>query len=238
MNSLGWLPSLLSLLNLVVGVTAIILSMEGSFYGAAVAVVVAMLFDGLDGWIARRLHTSSDFGGKLDSLADIISFGIAPAVILYGIGLKDLGILGWLAAILFPIAGAVRLARFKAISVNGYFEGLPITAAGGIAVSLVISRVDFAAWSLAIVVILLAILMVSRVRYPHLMRLNVRNIRIWKILLFIGVITIGIVITVTLADLRHLIFLPSIIYILYGIKDWVFSKTRIIKGKHGPAPKN
>ena len=221
-----------------VGVIAIILSMEGSFYGAAVAVVVAILFDGLDGWIARRLHATSDFGGKLDSLADIVSFGIAPAVILYGIGLKDLGILGWLAAILFPIAGAARLARFKAGSVTGYFVGLPITAAGGIAVSLVISRVDFTAWGLAIVVILLAILMVSRVRYPDLKRLNVRNIRLWKILLFIGVVAIGIVITVTLADPKHLIFLPSIIYILYGIKDWVFSKVCIIKGQHCPAPKN
>jgi len=211
--------------------------MEGNFYGAAVAVVVAILFDGLDGWIARILHATSDFGGKLDSLADIVSFGIAPAVILYGIGLKDLGILGWLVAILFPIAGAVRLALFKVGSVTDYFVGLPITAAGGIAVSLVISRVDFTAWGLAIVVILLASLMVSQVRYPHMKHLNVRDIRRWKILLFIGV-AIGVVIAVTLVDPKHLIFLPSIIYILYGIKGWVFSKVPIIKGQHCPAPKN
>ena len=212
---------------------AIILSVEGSFYGAAVAVVVAILFDGLDGWVARILHATSDFGGKLDSLADIVSFGIAPAVILYGIGLKDLGILGSLVAILFPIAGAVRLALFKVGLVTGYFVGLPITAAGGIAVSLVISRVDFAAWGLASVVILLATLMVSQVRYPDIKRLNVRDIRLWKILLFIGV-----AIAVTLVDPRHLIFLPSIIYILYGIKDWVLSKVRIIKDQHYPVPKN
>ena len=212
------------------GTTAIILSIEGKFYGAAIAVVVAIIFDGLDGWIARILHATSDFGGKLDSLADIVSFGIAPVVILYGIGLKDLGILGWLVAILFLIAGAIRLALFKAGSGTGYFVGLPITAAGGMAVSLVISRVDFAAWGFAIVVILLATLMVSRVRYPKLTHLNVRGIRLWKILLFIGV-SIGVVIAVTLADPKHLIFLPSIIYILYGIKGWVFSKVRIIKGQ-------
>jgi len=233
-----WLPNLLSLLNLTAGVIAIILSLEGSFYGAAVAVVVAILFDGLDGWTARKLHITSDFGGKLDSLADIVSFGIAPMVVLYGVRLKDLGILGWLVAILFSIAGAVRLALFKAGSVTGYFVGLPITAAGGIAVSLVISRVDFTTWGLAIVVILLALLMVSQIHYPNLKRLNVRNIILWKISLFIGVVAIGILITVTLADLKHLIFLPSIIYILYGIKDWTFSKVRIVKEQYSPAPEN
>lgn len=212
---------------------AIILSMEGNFYGAAIAVMVALLFDGLDGWIARRLHTTSDFGGKLDSLADIVSFGIAPAVILYGIGLKELGILGWLVVILFLIAGAVRLALFKPGSVTGYFVGLPITAAGGTAVSLVISRVDFTAWSLATVLILLATLMVSRVHYPDMKRLNVRDIKLWKILLLIG-----IAIAVALVDLKYLIFLPFVIYILYGIKGWVLSKVCIIKGRHCSVPKN
>lgn len=212
---------------------AIILSMEGNFYGAAIAVMVALLFDGLDGWIARRLHTTSDFGGKLDSLADIVSFGIAPAVILYGIGLKELGILGWLVVILFLIAGAVRLALFKPGSATGYFVGLPITAAGGAAVSLVISRVDFTAWGLATVLIPLATLMVSRVRYPDMKRLNVRDIKLWKILLLIG-----IAIAVTLVDLKYLIFLPFVIYILYGIKGWVLSKVCIIKGRHCSVPKN
>jgi len=212
---------------------AIILSMEGNFYGAAIAVMVALLFDGLDGWIARRLHTTSDFGGKLDSLADIVSFGIAPAIILYGIGLKELGTLGWLVVILFLIAGAVRLALFKPGSATGYFVGLPITAAGGAAASLVISRVDFTAWGLATVLILLAPLMVSRVRYPDMKRLNVRDIKLWKILLLIGM-----AIAVTLVDLKYLIFLPFVIYILYGIKGWVLSKVCIIKGRHCSVPKN
>ena len=212
---------------------AIILSMEGNFYRAAIAVMVALLFDGLDGWIARRLHTTSDFGGKLDSLADIVSFGIAPAVILYGIGLKELGILGWLVVILFLIAGAVRLALFKPGSATGYFVGLPITAAGGAAASLVISRVDFTAWVLATVLILLATLMVSRVHYPDMKRLNVRDIKLWKILLLIGM-----AIAVTLVDLKYLIFLPFVIYILYGIKGWVLSKVCIIKGRHCSVPKN
>jgi len=207
--------------------------LEGSFYGAAIAVLVAILFDGLDGWIARRLHATSDFGGKLDSLADIVSFGVAPAVILYNVGLKELGILGWLVVILFLIAGVVRLALFKPGLATGYFVGLPITAAGGAAASLVISRVDFPAWGLAIVVIPLAALMVSRIHYPDMKRLNVRDIKLWKVLL-----VIGIAIAVTLVDLRYLIFLPSAIYILYGLKNWGLSKVCIIKGQHCPAPKN
>jgi len=215
--------------------------MEGNFYGAALAIVLAIIFDGLDGWTARILHATSDFGGKLDSLADIVSFGMAPTVILYGIGLKELGILGWLVAILFPIAGAIRLALFKIGSVTGYFVGLPITAAGGMIASLVISRVDFTAWGLIIVVILLATLMVSRIRYPDMKRLNVRNIRLWKILLFIGVaigVAIGVVIAVALVDPKHLILLPSTIYILYGVKDWVLSKVHIIKEQHCPPKKS
>ena len=134
-------------------------------------------------------------------------------------------------AILFPIAGAVRLALFKAGAVPGYFVGLPTTAAGGLAAAMVISRVDFPASGWAIVMILLATLMVSRVRYPDMKRLNARDIRRWKILLFIGV-AIGVVIAVTLVNPRYLLPLPAIIYILYGIKDWVLSKVRIIKVQH------
>jgi len=130
--------------------------------------------------------------------------------------------------ILFPIAGAIRLALFKVGVVTGYFVGLPITAAGGMTASLVISRVDFTPLGLIIVVILLATLMVSRIRYPNMKRLNARDIRLWKILLFIGVAT-GVAIAVALVDPMRLILLPSIIYILYGIKNWVLFKVHVIK---------
>jgi len=179
----------------------------------------------LDGWIARILHATSDFGEKLDSLADIVSFGMAPAVILYGIGLKDLGVLGWLMTILFTAAGAVRLALFNVRSVTGYYVGLPITTAGGMVASLVISRVDLPAWGWVIVVILLVTLMVSRVRYPEMKHLPVRGIGLWTISLFIVV-----AIAATLVNPKQAILMPFIIYILYGIKDWGLSKVRIIEG--------
>ncbi|MFC2019193.1 CDP-diacylglycerol--serine O-phosphatidyltransferase [Chloroflexota bacterium] len=231
MKYFRWLPSFLTLLNLAAGAVAIILSVEGNYYGATLAVMVAIFFDGLDGWTAGMLHATSDFGEKLDSLADIVSFGVAPAIILYGIGLKDLGILGWIVAILFPIAGAVRLALFKAGAVPGYFVGLPTTAAAGTVVALMLGRVDFPAWGWAIVIILLATLMVSRVRYPNIKCLNARGIRLWKILLFIGVV-IGAVVAVTLVNPRYLFVLPAIVYILHGIKEWALSKVRIVKVQH------
>jgi len=199
--------------------------MEGNFIGAAIAVLVAMIFDGLDGRIAKMLHATSDFGRELDSLADIVSFGIAPAMLLYGFGLKDIGVLGWLMAILFVTAGAVRLALFNIRSVTGYYLGLPITTTGGMVASLVISRVELPAWGWVIAVILLATLMVSRIHYPEMKHLTVRSIGLWKISLFIGVAIVAVWV-----NPKQAILLPFIIYILYGVIDWGLSKVRIIEG--------
>ena len=190
--------------------------------------MVAILFDGLDGWTAGKLNATSEFGGKLDSLADVVSFGVAPAVILYSVGLKDLGTLGWIVTVLFPIAGAVRLALFKAEAVPGYFVGLPTTAAAGTIAALMLAQTDFPAWVWAVAMVLLAILMVSRVLYPNIKYLHAGNIRLWKILLF-AVVAIGAVIAVTWLNPRYLFFLPAMVYILYGIKNWVLAKVRTTK---------
>jgi len=195
--------------------------MEGDYFWAAVAVLGAMLL------LARILHTDSEFGGKLDSLADIVSFGVAPAIITYGIVFKDLGILGWLVVILFPIAGAIRLALFKYGATKGYFAGLPILAAGGITAALVISEVNLPVSGWAIMVIMLAVLMVSRIRYPDIRLLPFRCLISWEMLLFIVV-----AIAVALINPKYLIFLPFVIYTLYGIKSWAFSKVHIIRRQH------
>ena len=200
---------------------SIILSTEGNYWGAAVAILVAMIFDGLDGWMAKILHAVSTFGEKLDSRADIVSFGIAPAMILYGIGLKDIPNFGWVVVIIFPIAGAIRLGLFNSRLSTDYFIGLPITSAGGITAALVVSGVDLPIAVWVIVMVLLTTLMVSRVRYPDIKRLNVRYARIWEIILLIVAVT-----AVALINPRHLLFLPFIIYILYGFKNWALSKVR------------
>src|SRR5690606_2507156 len=119
------------------GIIAILFAFQGHWEYAAIMVIIGMLLDGLDGRVARMLNTQSEFGKELDSLSDVISFGVAPAVIMYVSALKFTGVEGWIVTAIFPICGALRLARFN---VNpgepGYFIGLPITAAGGILATL------------------------------------------------------------------------------------------------------
>lgn len=130
-------PSMLTLLGLCSGATAIRFALAGDWRHAVAAVVVAMLFDMLDGRAARQLGADTPFGAQLDSLADLVSFGVAPGVILYMWSLTRIGDTGWIAALIFCTCSAVRLARFNiqsardegATAANPYFTGLPTPAA-------------------------------------------------------------------------------------------------------------
>ena len=131
-------PSFLTLLGLCSGVTAIRFAIAGDWMPAVGAVIAAGVFDMLDGRAARILGADSRFGAQLDSLADIVSFGVAPAIIMFSWSLWQLDLLGWIAALVFCAASAVRLARFNvqaardegATNVHPYFIGLPTPAAG------------------------------------------------------------------------------------------------------------
>ena len=126
------LPNLFTTMNIFCGFYAVIAAVNGASNAAAIAILVAAIFDALDGKIARATHTTSRFGVEYDSLADLISFGLAPGLMIYLWALKPLGRLGWLAAFLFMVCGALRLARFntQVDSVKSdYFVGLPIPAA-------------------------------------------------------------------------------------------------------------
>jgi CDP-diacylglycerol--serine O-phosphatidyltransferase len=126
------LPNLFTSFNLFCGFYAIISSINGKYTAAAIAVLIAVLFDVLDGKVARATNTTSRFGVEYDSLADLVSFGLAPGIMIYLWALKPFGRLGWLAAFLFMACGALRLARFNAqagTSNSDYFTGLPIPAA-------------------------------------------------------------------------------------------------------------
>ncbi|MDB5085731.1 MAG: CDP-diacylglycerol--serine O-phosphatidyltransferase, partial [Bacilli bacterium] len=128
------LPSLFTVGNLFLGIISILLAFNKQFDTAALTVIVCMLLDGLDGRLARMLNVQSEFGKELDSLSDVISFGVAPAFIMYGVVLSSLDWIGIAITAIFPICGALRLARFNvaaAVTPN-YFVGLPITAAGGV----------------------------------------------------------------------------------------------------------
>ncbi len=168
------LPNLLTTAGLFSGFFAIVASMNNQFESAAVAIFIAMVFDGLDGRVARMTNTQSDFGAEYDSMADIVSFGMAPALVMYNWALSDLGKFGWLAAFIFVAGGALRLARFNTnlgSSDKRFFQGLAIPSAAAIVSGLVWvgskyevdpSSISYLA---AITTICAGLLMVSNFRY-------------------------------------------------------------------------
>ena len=168
------LPNLFTTINIFCGFFAVILSLDHNFSAAAYSIIIAGIFDGLDGKIARATRTTSKFGVEYDSMADLISFGIAPALMFYLWALMPLGRMGWLAAFLFTVCGALRLARFNTqtgtIS-SDYFVGLPIPASAGMLATMVLfcqrSGLEqvISPIFLLVLVYVLSFLMVSNVRY-------------------------------------------------------------------------
>ncbi len=169
------LPNLFTTGNLLSGFYAVIAVFNADYVFAAVAILVATVFDSLDGRVARLTKTTSKFGVEYDSLADLVSFGVAPGLLIYSWALTNYGRIGWVAAFLFVACGALRLARFNVQvgTVEGrYFVGLPIPAAAGLIATTVlldahILRLGAAMKPLLIVVMtyVLAFLMVSNIRY-------------------------------------------------------------------------
>ncbi len=168
------LPNLLTLMALFSGFYAIVAAMRGSFQEAAIAIFLAMLFDGLDGRIARMTHTQTQFGAELDSLSDMVCFGAAPGLVAYSWALGDLGKIGWLAAFVFTAGTALRLARFNTQpnKLSGrYFQGLPCPAAAATIAALVWLCDDMGIvgegidWIVAAFTTLIGVFMVSNIRY-------------------------------------------------------------------------
>lgn len=134
------IPNAITVLALCAGLTAIRFAIEGRFEAAVVAIIIASIFDALDGRIARLLHGSTRFGAELDSLTDFVNFGVAPVVVLYLWSLGDIGGIGWIAVLGFSVCSALRLARFnvaledpdKPAWTGNYFVGVPAPAAAGL----------------------------------------------------------------------------------------------------------
>ncbi|MCZ6666785.1 MAG: CDP-diacylglycerol--serine O-phosphatidyltransferase [Gammaproteobacteria bacterium] len=179
------LPNLFTTGALFAGFYGIVAAINGHFEPAAIAVFIAMVLDGMDGRIARLTNTQSDFGAEYDSLADMASFGLAPALIVYEWSLFELGKLGWLAAFLYTSATALRLARFNTQVGNAdkrFFKGLPSPAAAALLASIIWfgSSIHVRESSAALAVTLLvtvgaALLMVSNVRYYSFKDLDLRG---------------------------------------------------------------
>jgi CDP-diacylglycerol--serine O-phosphatidyltransferase len=177
------LPSLFTVGNMLCGFAAILDAMYGKLEPAGWLILLAGLLDGLDGRIARLTNATSEFGKEYDSLADVVSFGVAPAVLAYQWGLHRLGRWGWMAAFLFVVAGSVRLARFNVKAHEGdrrYFSGLPIPGGAGALTLMVLidpspvmdRRLSVVIW---LFVLLVSTLMVSAVPYRSFKDLNLRR---------------------------------------------------------------
>ena len=175
------LPNLLTTAGLFSGFYAVVSSMNGHFESAAVAIFIAMIFDGLDGRVARITNTQSAFGAEYDSMADMVSFGIAPGLVAYNWALSGMGKFGWLAAFVFVAAAALRLARFNTqvgVADKRYFQGLASPAAAGVIASIVwvgaSYKIDGQAYGfiIGLVTIVSGLLMVSNFRYNSCKEVN------------------------------------------------------------------
>ncbi len=179
------LPNLLTTGALFAGFYAIVAAINGRYEPAAISIFVAMVLDGMDGRIARMTNTQSDFGAEYDSLADMVSFGLAPALVAYEWILVDLGKFGWLAAFIYTSAAALRLARFNTqahVADKKYFQGLPSPAAAAAVAGTIWFFESYALKSpatatpvLFVITIATALLMVSNIRYYSFKELDLRG---------------------------------------------------------------
>ncbi|CAH1227154.1 MULTISPECIES: CDP-diacylglycerol--serine O-phosphatidyltransferase [unclassified Paenibacillus] len=213
-----FIPNLFTLGNLFLGMMAILLAINESYSLAAIMVIIAMLLDGLDGRVARALDAQSDFGKELDSLSDMVSFGAAPALIMFMVSFQDtLPMLAWIATASFPICGAIRLARFNVRpGIPGYFTGLPIPAAGGVLATLTLFNKDISPVSMMIATLLLSYLMVSSLKYPNFKKVGFPRKAIW-IAPWVVLLAVGMAVMFP-EQLSKLIFIPLVLYALYGMK--------------------
>jgi CDP-diacylglycerol--serine O-phosphatidyltransferase len=178
------LPNLFTAAGLFAGFYAIVAAFKGQFEHAAYAIFIAMVMDAVDGRVARMTNTQTLFGTEFDSLADIVSFGVAPAVVFYSWALIHMGKLGWLAAFFYTAMGALRLARFNtqvSSADKRYFQGLSITAAAGVmaGVASVFGDGPVQHWFWLVLILLitvaLGLLMISNIRYSSFKQFNFRH---------------------------------------------------------------
>ncbi|MCW2278933.1 CDP-diacylglycerol--serine O-phosphatidyltransferase [Heliophilum fasciatum] len=169
MNPKAAIPSIFTLANLMLGVLSLISTMEHDFYNAAIWILFAMVLDAMDGKVARKLDVSSLFGKELDSLSDLVSFGVAPALLVYQAQMKEpYAIWGLAVAIIFVLCGAIRLARFNVLNITTYFMGIPITAAGPLMVILTLFSHRLPQLIFPSMMLGLAAFMVSNIKVPKL----------------------------------------------------------------------
>ena len=225
------LPNLFTIANLFCGYISVMFSIKGEFKSAAVAVVIAAVFDQLDGRLARLTHATSKFGAELDSLCDLVSFGFAPAMLMYLWALNSYGRAGMMACFLFVACGALRLARFNVqvgVVEKNYFQGLPIPMAAGILTTSYLAF-DELGWApsqlrgtlLFVMVLLMSFVMVSNFRYRSFKDLDLKERMPFKYLIA------GLVVLVTVALYPEIMLF--LLFLTYGTLGAIFGVLQLGK---------
>jgi len=224
------LPNLLTSANLFCGFYAIVAATQGNFLKGAIAIMIAAIFDGLDGKIARVTRTVSRFGLEYDSLSDAISFGVAPGVLVYLWALQPFGRLGWLAALLFVACGTLRLARFNTqvnVVSSDYFNGLPIPAAAFMIATTVLLLHRFGGTgttkhvTILIMIYVLSFLMVSTIKYY-----SFKQVELFRKMKFNMLVIVVLLFIVIAAEPSIAFFLIMLSYVFSGpfITLWLRKK--------------
>ncbi|KTD23175.1 CDP-diacylglycerol--serine O-phosphatidyltransferase [Legionella londiniensis] len=235
------LPNLLTTASLFAAFYSLVASMKGQYETAVIAIFIGMLADGLDGRIARLTNTQTAFGGEYDSLSDMVTFGVAPALLLYGWGLNSLGKFGWLVAFIYTAAVALRLARFNTqveTADKRYFQGLACPPGAAIVASFVwICHQHHWQNSLVIVIaamisIVIAILMVSNVRYYSFKEVDFKG----KVP-FIYILIIVFLFVAIAANPSIILFVAFLIYALSGPLQTLIALHRVRKQRRGVSKK-
>lgn len=234
------LPNILTTFGLFAGFYAIILATKGQFSQAAMMIFVAMLWDGIDGRVARLTNTQSEFGAQYDSMSDMISFGIAPALLMYFWLFADFGKIGWIGAFIYVTAAALRLARFNAqiqVQDKRYFQGLPSPAAAAAIAGMIWAKEllgvtyydQYLLLSGWIILVCVSVLMVSNVRYYSFKEINLKGRSSFKLLLIATLIMIVIVVLPS-----AILFIASLAYVLSGLLVTIIElrKKRQLKKHH------
>ena len=219
------LPNIFTLVGVCIGLTSIKFAFDNKFEMAVIAIIVAGIIDGLDGRIARLIGGASKVGKELDSLTDVISFGVAPAFIMYFFVMKDLGRVGWLISLIYVVCVALRLARFNITSnadpswKDHFFEGIP-SPAGGILVLMPLiysfSEIQLIDVNNDIIVpslfLIISVLLISKIPTYSLKKIIVRRsitiFLLFGVILFFGLLLIFTFNTIFISGLIYLLIIP------------------------------
>jgi CDP-diacylglycerol--serine O-phosphatidyltransferase len=226
------LPNAFTTAALFGGFYAIVMAMNQRFDHACWAVFIAMILDGLDGRVARLTNTQSEFGAQYDSLSDMVSFGAAPALVIYEWSLRGLGKLGWIAAFVYCAGAACRLARFNTnieVVDKRYFQGLPSPAAAALVAGFIMMMSDLEfigtriSWVSFVVTLFAGLTMVTNVPFYSFKDVNFR-----KSVPFIAVFVIALIFALVSIDPPKVLW-P--IFVLYGLSGYAVYLWRLAKGK-------